>query len=100
MNCSVPANETISATVTITNAVGVTASKSASAGLLATCTPVKLQKRHLLFNPLDVLAQACQMQSVLTICYPGYLPLLPCRIEQSSKSIITSWNSSCCHGCP
>ena len=36
MNCSVPANETISATVTITNAAGVTASESASAGLLAT----------------------------------------------------------------
>ena len=39
MNCSVPANETISVTVTITNAAGVATSKSASAGLLA-----KLQK--------------------------------------------------------
>ena len=33
MNCSVPANETVNVAVTITNAAGVTALESASAGL-------------------------------------------------------------------
>ena len=34
MICSVPANETITATVTVTNAAGLITSKSAYAGLL------------------------------------------------------------------
>ena len=36
MICFVPANETINATITITNAAGVTTSRSVSAGLLST----------------------------------------------------------------
>ena len=73
MNCSVPANEPITATVAITNAAGLTASKSAYAGLLKlklqihnylTASMITVLRDLLSFiNPLDVLAQACSQST-------------------------------------
>ena len=59
MICSAPANETINATVTVTNEAGVTTTKSMSAGLLAMQYTVNSNK-YLFCYPLDDLAQTCQ----------------------------------------
>ena len=62
MICSVPSNETINATVTVTNEAGVTTSKSTSAGLLAMKHTVNSNKIILFcfVTLLDALALTCQ----------------------------------------
>ena len=60
---SVPANETINATVTVTNEAGVTTSKSTSAGLLSSyAVHCEYANKYLFCCTLDALAQTCQSE--------------------------------------